>query len=196
VIQRALDDAFRLADPAEFPRTKAAFTERLAAGKVAFPGLLGPLGRIAVELGAELEKVRALVKALTSKPGAPRVVVDDVTAQLAHLAPPDLMRVMSLTRLGHILRYLKAVQVRLQRQAYDPPKDQQKAALVAPFWKNYLTRRDELRARSVPLAELHDLEEFGWLVEELRVQTFAPELKTAVPISAQRLADLWATLPR
>ena len=30
---------------AEFPRTRAAFAERLTAGKVAFPGLLGPLGR-------------------------------------------------------------------------------------------------------------------------------------------------------
>jgi len=196
VIQRALDDAFRLADPADLPRTKAAFTERLAAGKVAFPGQLGQLARIAVELGAEFEKVRLAVKALTGKPGAPRAVVDDLTAQFAHLAPPDLIRVMSTTRLGHILRYLKAVQVRLQRQAYDPPKDLQKAALVAPFWKNYQTRRAELLARNVPLAELREIEEFGWLVEELRVQTFAPELKTAVPISAQRLTDLWATLPR
>ena len=34
--------------------------------------------------------------------------------------------------------------------------------------------------------------ELGWLIEEFRVQTFAPELKTSVPVSAQRLQALWS----
>jgi ATP-dependent helicase HrpA len=34
------------------------------------------------------------------------------------------------------------------------------------------------------------------MIEELRVQTFAPELGTAVPVSPQRLQDLWGTLTR
>ena len=83
--------------------------------------------------------------------------------------------------------------MRLQRQAHDPQKDQQKAAQVTPFWQRYLSKRDELRARGVALGEIED---FGWLVEELRVQTFAPELKTAVAISAQRMQDLWARFSR
>ena len=53
-------------------------------------------------------------------------------------------------------------------------------------------RRDELRTRRTPA----ELAEFAWLVEELRVQTFAPELKTAVPVSAQRVEDAWARLIR
>ena len=71
--------------------------------------------------------------------------------------------------------------------------DQQKAAQVTPFWQRYLIERAALRAKGRPHRELDEL---GWLIEELRVQTFAPELKTAVPISAQRLQELWATLPR
>jgi len=35
-----------------------------------------------------------------------------------------------------------------------------------------------------------------WLLEELRVQLFAQELKTPVPVSAKRLAKLWQTLGR
>ena len=31
---------------------------------------------------------------------------------------------------------------------------------------------------------------------ETRLQTFAPELKTAVPVSPQRLQDLWSRLSR
>ena len=107
--------------------------------------------------------------------------------------PPDLMRATPVTRLGHIARYLKAIQVRLSRQAHDPQKDQQKAAQVAPLWQRYLARREELRGKGRSPAEL---EEFGWLIEELRVQTFAPELKTAVPVSPQRLQDAWAIVSR
>jgi len=193
IVLRALDEAFRLTDPEAVPRNKAAFHERLAEGRGELPLALAELGRLAVELSAELDRVRLALKALAGKPGVPRAVLDDIQSQLAHLAPPDLMHATSATRLGHIARYLKAIQVRLQRQAHDPQKDQQKAAQVAPFWQSYLTRRDELETKGRPLAEI---DEFGWLIEELRVQTFAPELKTAVPISPARLQDVWAKVSR
>ena len=118
---------------------------------------------------------------------------DDVHGQLAHLVPPDAITRMPLARLGQLARYLRAIQVRLQRQAHDPPKDQQKAAQVVPLWQSYLRRRDELRSRNQPLDEL---DEFHWLVEELRVQIFAPELKTAVSVSPQRLQEIWARISR
>ena len=47
------------------------------------------------------------------------------------------------------------------------------------------------RALRRPVAEL---EQFGWLLEELRVSLFAQELKTPVPVSAKRLAKLWQTV--
>jgi ATP-dependent helicase HrpA len=193
IVLRALDEAFRLTEPDAVPRTRAAFQARLAEGRDALQGSLVQLGLVAVELAAELDKVRLALKALAGKPGVPRAVLDDIQTQLAHLAPPDLMRATPVPRLGHIARYLKAIQVRLSRQAHDPQKDQQKAAQVAPFWQGYLTRRDELRTRGRPLTEI---DEFGWLVEELRVQTFAPELKTAVSVSSQRLQDVWAKVSR
>jgi ATP-dependent helicase HrpA len=193
IVLRALDEAFRLTDPELFPRSKAAFRERLIEGGGELSAALAELARVAVELNAELDKVRLALKALAGKPGVPRAVLDDIQSQLAHLAPPDLMRATPATRLGHIARYLKAIQVRLSRQAHDPQKDQQKAAQVAPFWQSYLTKRDELRTKGRSLAELAEL---GWLIEELRVQTFAPELKTAVPISPQRLQDVWAKISR
>jgi ATP-dependent helicase HrpA len=40
------------------------------------------------------------------------------------------------------------------------------------------------------------LEQFGWLLQELRVQLFAQELKTPVPVSVKRLAKLWQTMKR
>ncbi|HET7503177.1 MAG TPA: ATP-dependent RNA helicase HrpA [Kofleriaceae bacterium] len=193
IVLRALDEAFRLDDPDAVPRTRAAFQARLAEGRDAVAGALVQLGLIAAEISAELDKVRAALKPLAGKPGVPRAVHDDVHSQLGHLAPPELMRATPVARLGHIARYLRAIHVRLQRQAHDPQKDPQKAAQVVPFWQRYLTRREELRAGGRSLAEIDEL---GWLIEELRVQTFAPELKTAVAISPQRLQDIWARVAR
>jgi ATP-dependent helicase HrpA len=194
IVLRALDEAFRLTDPAAVPRTRAAFDARLAEGRGELPLALAYIGSLALELSAELDKVRTAHKALAGKPGVPRAVFDDIQSQLVHLAPPDLMRATPATRLGHIARYLKAIQVRLSRQAHDPQKDQQKAAQVTPLWQSYLARRGELEAKGRSLAP--ELDELGWLIEELRVQIFAPELKTAVPVSPARVQDVWAKVSR
>src|SRR4029077_13259829 len=40
------------------------------------------------------------------------------------------------------------------------------------------------------------LEQFRWMLEELRVQLFAQELKTPVPVSVKRLTKMWQTTGR
>lgn len=191
LVFRALDEAFALdRDP---PRAKAAFDMRLAEGRARLPELLAQLGRLAIEITMELSKVRAALKPLVGKPGLVKAFVDDVTSQLAHLDTPDLWRTTSAARLAHVLRYAKALLIRVQRQAVDPPKDQQKAAQVAPLWQQFVARRGELVAHGRTERELDD---FAWLVEELRVQIFAPELKTAVPVSLPRVQELWTSLSR
>ncbi len=145
-----LDDAFLLDDPGAFPRTRAAFSQRLDAGKRRLPTALADLGRVAQEIGAELDKTRAALRALDGKPGAPRASLEDVRSQLAHLVPPGLFEHTSHERLAHLPRYLRAVQLRLTRLPNGPQKDQAKAALVLPFWNDWLQHREGLRRRGVP----------------------------------------------
>ncbi len=192
IVHRALDEAFELVDAQTFPRTRAAFTERLALGRGRVSGLLAVLADTALGLAAELERVRALLKPLAGKPGLLRAVHEDITSQLAHLVPPELMRATPRDRLDHLARYLRAIHVRLQRLPNDPPKDQTKAAQVVPLWQRYVERRNAWVTRGRSTA---DLDEFGWMLEELRVSVFAPELRTAVPVSTKALTELWATLP-
>ena len=104
-----------------------------------------------------------------------------------------MWRSTPLPRLHHIVRYLRALTIRLQRQANDPQKDQQKAQSVVPLWQSFAARRTELLAKG---RSTEELDEFGWLLEELRVQVFAPELKTAVAVSLPRIRDVWASLSR
>jgi len=40
------------------------------------------------------------------------------------------------------------------------------------------------------------LEEFRWLLEELRVSLFAQELRTPMPVSVKRLHKVWEALQR
>jgi ATP-dependent helicase HrpA len=189
---RSLDDAFELlADPSSFPRTRAAFLSRIDAGKRRLPSILADLGRLAQEIGVELDKARASLRALDGKPGAPKSALDDVRTQLAHLVPPALFARTARDRLAHLPRYLRAVQLRLERLPNGPQKDQAKAAQVLPFWSDWLKHHEGMRARGVPA---EDLEAFRWLVEEYRVSVFAPEIRAAVPVSPQRLAELWKGL--
>ena len=193
VAVRALDEAFGLVDgdPAGLPRDKAAFTARVAEGRAILPAAITQLGQLAVDIHGALAQIRTALQPLVGKPGIARAVVDDVHSQLAYLAPTDLLRATSLARLGHVVRYLKALQIRMQRRAHDPQKDQSKAAQVAPLWQAFVANHDRLRAAGRTAREL---DEFRWLVEELRVQVFAPELRTAVSVSPARVQELWASL--
>jgi ATP-dependent helicase HrpA len=195
LVVRALDEAFGLGDPdpAGWPRDRASYAARLATGRSRVSELLAELAHTAAGLAGELGTVQRALRPLVGKPGIPRAVVDDVQSQLRHLTPDELWHTIPLDRVPHVQRYLRAVVIRLQRQALDPRKDQQKAASVVPLWQSFVARRDELvrKGRSE-----RELDELGWWIEELRVQVFAPELKTAVPVSPARVQEVWAALNR
>jgi len=188
---RALDAAFGLDGEAPLPRDKAAFQARFTEGRSRLPGELATLGRLAQEIGTELGKTEAMLRTSSGKPGAPKVALDDMRRQLTHLIAPGCLRLLGRDRLASLPRYLKAIQVRLERLPNGPQKDQSKADQVLPFWRDWLEKRGEMLARGVPDEEL---ESFRWMIEELRVSVFAPELRAAVPVSAQRLSELWKAM--
>ncbi|MEN9316663.1 MAG: hypothetical protein RIS35_3056, partial [Pseudomonadota bacterium] len=68
-------------------------------------------------------------------------------------------------------------------------RDAQKLAELAPLVTNL--RRLQSQRRGQPDARL---EEFRWLLEELRVSLFAQELRTPMPVSVKRLQKAWSAL--
>src|SRR5690606_22109850 len=100
------------------------------------------------------------------------------------LLPPRFLETISFDRLPHLPRYLKALLLRVERAAQNPPKDRERAALVAP----YVTALRQLTAKPPPTAEACVAREaFRWLIEEFKVSVFAQELGTAMPVSPKRL---------
>ena len=191
IARRALDEAFLLHEPARFPRSRADFNHRYEDGRRRLATLLKELGALATEIGAELGKARAALKALEGKPGGARASLDDVRNQLALLCPPGFLERLPRERLAHFPRYLRAAQLRLDRLPNGPQKDQSKADQVVPIARDFWAKRDALLRRG---ASPEELEAFRWLLEELRVSVFAPELRAAVPVSPQKLAEQWKAL--
>jgi ATP-dependent helicase HrpA len=112
----------------------------------------------------------------------------DITEQIAWLLPPGFARTTPWKRLLEIPRYLDGIRVRQERLGWNAAADARRLAALLPHWIRY---RDFARAAK-PAADPAALADYRWGVEELRIQTFAQELKTPAPVSARRLDALWS----
>ncbi|MBP9803327.1 MAG: ATP-dependent RNA helicase HrpA [Candidatus Accumulibacter sp.] len=116
----------------------------------------------------------------------------DVEGQMARLISKRFIVDTPFERLQQYPRYLKAIGLRLDKlKAGGPPavaRDARLLAELAPLWANYERRASVLARQGMVDAQL---EQFRWLLEELRVQLFAQELRTPVPVSSKRLQKMW-----
>lgn len=176
---QALMDTIFLAAP--LPTTATAFEQRLSEGK---PRLI----TVANDYVSCLEKILEEYHTLTAQLpqlASRTTILPEVKQHLKSLVYEGFVTDIALTQLKQLPRYLKAVKVRLERLDHDPHKDAQKATQLAPLWEAYWQRyeRDKVKPDSVTA----ELTELRWLLEELRVSLFAPELKMAVPVSVQKV---------
>ncbi len=184
IIEVALDRAF-LSDP--LPTDAASFKRRIDDGRARLTLIANEVARaIATVLGEYAAALRKLRDART-----PKEVADDVQAQLARLCPKRFVVATPWPQIAHLPRYLKAITLRLEKLRGDPARDAQRLAELRPieqrFWRVLADRKGAPDAR---------LDEFRWLLEELRVSLFAQELRTPQPVSVKRLDRAWAQLVR
>jgi ATP-dependent helicase HrpA len=122
-----------------------------------------------------------------SSKGAVQTIGQQIREELQALLPQNFLDIYPLERLQHFPRYIHSLEVRAERGKYDPEKDRKKAEQVKPFAGALNQMEQEATARISP-EKKKAVEEFRWMVEEFKVSLFAPELKTAFPVSAKRLA--------
>ncbi len=112
--------------------------------------------------------------------------VSSMAAELETLLPSRFLATTPFERLHHVPRYLKALQLRAERASNNPPKDAERARLLAPF----VARLKGYQASTqLPVEAVSLVAELRWMLEEYRVSLFAQELGTAHPISPKRLED-------
>ncbi len=110
----------------------------------------------------------------------------DLREQLTRLVPETFVQLYSTDRFVHLVRYLKAIEIRAQRAFINFEKDQTKAKEIGLFTAGLNIMLKELTPGASPQKRAA-LEEYFWLIEEYKVSLFAQELKTAVPVSKKRL---------
>ncbi|MFG3525144.1 ATP-dependent RNA helicase HrpA [Streptomyces sp. NPDC047917] len=115
------------------------------------------------------------------------VLVDNVTDardQLAALMPADFVTRTGLRRLPDLMRYLVAVDRRLQQMPTAVQRDTTRMAKVHEMQDEYAWLLEQLpQGRPVPQEVL----DIRWMIEELRVSYFAHALGTAYPVSDKRI---------
>jgi ATP-dependent helicase HrpA len=108
----------------------------------------------------------------------------DVRAQVDALVYPGFVAATGRARLADLVRYLQAADRRLDRMADNPGRDR---ALMARVEQARGWYEDAVRRLPPGVSPSAELVEVRWMLEELRVSLFAQPLRTAYPVSEQRI---------
>jgi ATP-dependent helicase HrpA len=182
IIQVALDRAFLL-DP--LPADEFAFKKRIDEGRGRLTLIATEVARLAAAILAEYAVAARKIKDTKNAPEA----TQDAAQQLARLMPKRFLSVTPWASLHHFTRYLKAITARLDKYRADPARDLARLKELQPLEQRYA----RLLAERKGVVD-ERLQEFRWLLEELRVSFFAQELRTPQPVSVKRLEKAWAQL--
>lgn len=184
IIDKAIEQAC-LETP--WPTNEAEFAARCEHGR-------GRLGLLAQEIARLVKQILTEWTAAQKKLGQVKAHTAshaDMQAQLHELLYDGFIRKTPHEQLRHYPRYLKAVQVRVDKLRTDPRRDIRLIDEMAPLLTLYRRRRAALKGK--PDAAL---DEFSWMLQELRVALFAQELRTPMPVSVKRLQRAWDAMNR
>ncbi|MDY0977512.1 ATP-dependent RNA helicase HrpA [Massilia sp. CFBP9012] len=183
IVAKAIDIAC-LQDP--LPVDAASFNQRRDQGKGRIGLLINEVARLAGQILGEYHGLPKRVQTL------PSAVSSDIQAQLQALVHKRFIADNEYSQLAHFPRYLKAINVRLEKLRGNPSRDAQlmaewqtAAAQFQRTLKNMAGKNNDPR-----------MVEFRWMLEELRVSLFAQELRTPMPVSAKRLQKVWESMLR
>ena len=170
-----------LNDP--LPTNEAEFTAR---GKEAKNRLLLVAQELARLVGSVLNEYNTVQKNLPQLKAHPQAN-QDVRAQLEWLLHKRFIADTPYERLQHVPRYLKAINLRIEKLRTNPARDAQCMTQIQPLTQAWQKLRQAQQGNSDPRVD-----EFAWLMQELRVSLFAQELKTPVIVSVRRLEKMLA----
>lgn len=110
--------------------------------------------------------------------------LSDIKAQMSGLVYRGFVTQNGWKRLSDTLRYLQAIERRLEKLPVDPHSDRArmlKVEAIQQAWNVWFTKLPPVRR------EDEDVKDVRWMIEELRVSYFAQQLGTPYPISEKRI---------
>ncbi|MGZ8273522.1 MAG: DUF3418 domain-containing protein, partial [Burkholderiaceae bacterium] len=170
-----------------WPKDRAGFVARKDEARGKLTLIAQEIARLVATIVQEAAPIARKLNGLKGFTAA----VTDVEQQLSRLFARRFITTAPAGALAHYPRYLKAIATRLDKLKDDPARDAARmaevAALQTPFVRELAARKGVADAR---------LDEFRWLLEELRVSLFAQELRTPMPVSVKRLQKVWDSVQR
>jgi ATP-dependent helicase HrpA len=161
------------------------FDPRLKEGRSRLTLIANELARTCSEVLAAFAKASRKLKD-SKNLGAAHA---DATQQLAKLMPKQFVSATPPAYLPHLVRYLNALVMRLDKARTDAARDAAHTKdinkLEQSYWKLVSARQGQLDEAATNVR---------WLLEELRVGLFAQELRTKQPVSVKRLEKALAQL--
>jgi len=112
------------------------------------------------------------------------LALSDIKNQLGGLIYRGFVTNNGWKRLPDTLRYLQAIERRLEKLAIDPHRDRAqmlRVDQVQQAWQQWLNKLPPKRRQD------DEVQEVRWMIEELRVSLFAQQLGTPYPISDKRI---------
>jgi ATP-dependent helicase HrpA len=180
------DRAFVGDDP--LPRTAKAFDEQVKRARTRLPAVADAAFKLVATIAAAYH---ATGQKLTQAPAAMGRLAAELRTQRDELVAPGFPVATPWAQLQHLPRYLEAIARRWAKARERPDREARHGPEVEAWTRRWRERRDRDRAagRADPA-----LDEFRWLLEELRVSLFAQELKTPSPVSLKRVQKAWAAV--
>ena len=158
-------------------RTAQAFEQSVQQNKGELISFANSACHTAIEIMERYAQIKIQLKLL----GA---MAQDIHQQLNYLMYSGFIRNTPYAQLKHFLRYLKAIEYRLEKRDSDTKKLQE----INRFSLNYWKQVEKKAKKDIVIPER---DAFRWMLEEFRVSLFAQQLKTPYPVSANRLEKAW-----
>ena len=178
ILAMAFDRAC-LNDP--LPACESEFIARAKEGKNRLLLIAQELARLVANILSEHQLLQKLLPQIKAHVQANA----DIRAQLEWLLGKRFVADTPYERLQHLPRYLKAISLRIEKLRSNPARDAQCMSQLQPLLQALQRQAKNPDTR---------VDEFTWLLQELRVSLFAQELKTPVIVSVKRLEKMLTTL--
>lgn len=116
------------------------------------------------------------------------VALKDIEKQRNYLIHSKFIQNNQWEHLKHFPRYLNAMTYRMEKIRENPERDFENQKKVNYFLNLWERAQKEYNYKN------QNINDFYWMIEELRVSLFANHLKTPMPVSVKRLEKIWASL--
>ncbi|MCS4535243.1 ATP-dependent RNA helicase HrpA [Corynebacterium sp. HS2168-gen11] len=112
---------------------------------------------------------------------------DDMREQLAFLLPRHALVRHGMARLQHLPRYIQAMHIRIEELGYSTTKDLQRMDSIHAVEDRLF---DKLALLPTGREKTTEVKNIQWLIQELRVSTFAQRLGTSQKVSESKINKL------